>query len=64
MVAIVKPDLAITSGVMLMLLAVIQERIHQEVEEVERNLWTSMGAYCALCFLCISEAMKHSSYLT
>jgi hypothetical protein len=48
--AIVKPDLAITLGVMSMLLAVIQERIDQGGEEAKRNLWTSVGAYCALCF--------------
>ena len=48
--AIVKPDLAITSAVMSMLLLVIQERIDQAAEEVEKYLRTSVGAYCALCF--------------
>jgi hypothetical protein len=54
--AIVKPDLAITSGVMLVLLAVIQERINLVGEEVERNLWTSVGAYCA--FLCFCASLR------
>jgi hypothetical protein len=48
-----KPDLAITLAVMGLYLQGIQLRMDQAPTEVERNLWTSVGAYSALCF-CVS----------
>jgi hypothetical protein len=48
--AIYKPDLAVTSAVMVSYLELIQERINQAMEQVDIHLWTLVGAYSALCF--------------
>jgi hypothetical protein len=45
-----KPDLALTSAVMGVYLEIVQERVDAAEGEVERHLWTSIGAYSALCF--------------
>jgi hypothetical protein len=48
--AIYKPDLAVTSAVMVAYLELIQERINQVTKQVDIHLWMSVGAYSALCF--------------
>jgi hypothetical protein len=48
--AIYKPDLAITSAIMGSYLEAVQTRIDQTANESERHLWTSVGAFSALCF--------------
>ena len=48
--AVYKLDLAIMSAVMGLYLQGIQLRMDQAPTEVERNLWTSVGAYSGLCF--------------
>jgi hypothetical protein len=48
--AIYKPDLAVTSAVMVSYLELVQERINQAMEQVDIHLWMSVGAYSALCF--------------
>ena len=47
---IYKPDLALTSAVMVMYLQIIQEKMDAAEGEIELHLWTSIGAYSALCF--------------
>jgi hypothetical protein len=52
--AIDKPDLAVTSAVMVAYLGLIQERINQATEQVDIHLWTSVGAYSSLLCFCAS----------
>jgi hypothetical protein len=47
---IYKPDLALTSIVMVAYLKLIEERIDRATSQAERHLWTSLGAYSVLCF--------------
>jgi hypothetical protein len=47
---IYKPDLAITSGVMVAYLDIVKQKISGSTEEVEWHKWISVGAYSALCF--------------
>jgi hypothetical protein len=47
---IYKPDLALTSDVMVNYLKAIQERIEQATDEADHHLWTPLGAYLVLCF--------------
>jgi len=47
---IYKPDLALTSALMVAYLKAIEVRIDEAKEEMEGHLWTSVGAYSVLCF--------------
>jgi hypothetical protein len=46
---IYKPDLAITSEIMVAYLDIVKQKISGSTEEVERHKWISLGAYSALC---------------
>jgi hypothetical protein len=48
--AIYKPNLALTSALMVVYLEVVQARINEATSEKEGHLWTSLGAYSVLCF--------------
>lgn len=47
---IYKPDLAITSEVMVAYLKIVKHKVLTSADEVERHTWISLGAYSALCF--------------
>jgi hypothetical protein len=45
-----KPDLALTSAVMVPYLKIVQQRIIDVTNEGEHHQWISLGAYSTLCF--------------
>ena len=47
---IYKPDLALTSAVMIVYLEIIQKKINEATDENKRHHLISLGAYSALCF--------------
>jgi hypothetical protein len=51
---IYKPDLALTSTIMVVYLKAIQARIDEATDETECHLWTLIGASSVL-FICASS---------